>query len=130
MYRQHDNLGLRADISVATFTMSQQQDIWTLTVIQAYSGVIGCDEKLASVRGQELHPCYLLPCLLPTPLVLHVCSAGSSYFESCNLQLGLAHRRHMPECTNVPVGTNRAIGTSRATSTNIVWQIQCNCQGN
>ncbi len=76
MYCQHDNLGFQADISVATYTMSQQQD---LTVIEAYSGVIGCNEELASVRGQELHPCYLLPCLLPTPLVLHICNAGSSY---------------------------------------------------
>ncbi len=28
MYRQHDNLGLQADISIATYTMKWQQDIW------------------------------------------------------------------------------------------------------
>lgn len=44
-----------------------------LTVIQSYPGIVGGDEKLGGVSSQELHARYLLPGLLPAPLVLHIC---------------------------------------------------------
>ena len=62
------------------------------TVIQAYSGVIGGDEQLVGVSRQELHAGDLLPCLLPTPLVLHI------YSSTTTTELLNSSARASPKC--------------------------------
>ena len=64
------------------------------TIIQPYPRVVGGDQQLGGVGRQELHARYLLPRLLPTPLVLHICNDTPE-----QLKKNLKNAVMLPLCT-------------------------------